>query len=75
MRELREAKGLSQEEMAFASDSDRSYISLLEREHRNPSLKKLYQFAQALDLPFPELAQKIDARARHKFNKSKKTNH
>lgn len=36
VRRLRTTKGLSQEELAFAADMKRSYLSDLERGTRNP---------------------------------------
>ena len=41
IRAARKAKGLSQEDLALASDIDRSYIGGIERGERNLSFKKL----------------------------------
>ena len=48
LRELRLAAGLSQEELAEASDLDRTYISSTERGQRNISLEAMTQIAAAL---------------------------
>lgn len=48
LRELRERKGLSQAELATDSDLDRTYISLMERGRRQPSLKTIFNLAKSL---------------------------
>ena len=40
LRELREAREYSQEDLANESDLDRTYISMLERGIKNPTLQK-----------------------------------
>ena len=40
--------GLSQEELAFRSELDRTYVSGVERGVRNPTLKTMLRLAQAL---------------------------
>ena len=48
LRELREQKGLSQEQSALDAHLDRTYISLLERGLHQPSLSSLFSLAGAL---------------------------
>ena len=61
LKNLRESKGFSQEELAFRSHLDRTYISRIESEKRNPSLKSLYKLATALEISLPELVDiKVD---------------
>lgn len=48
VRRLRLERGLSQEELAFAADMKRSYLSDLERGTRNPSVRALERLADAL---------------------------
>lgn len=48
MRELRLSKGYSQEELADRMGVDRTYVSDLERQLRNPSLKTVAKLAGAL---------------------------
>lgn len=55
VRELRSAKGLTQEELADASGLDRSYVGSLERGERNVSLRNIEKIAKALDVPIGSL--------------------
>lgn len=50
LRELRYARGLSQEELADAAQLDRTYVSSCERGKRNISLVNIYRLAAALSL-------------------------
>ena len=55
VRELREAKGLSQEMLALESEVDRTYVSQIERGVCNPSLRVLHQIACTLRVPVADL--------------------
>ncbi len=55
VKKLREAKGLSQMELSFRADLDRTYIGSLERGHRNVSLLNLIKIADALDVHISNL--------------------
>jgi len=48
LQQLRHDRKLSQEELGFASGYHRTYISLLERGHKSPSLRTIFELAQAL---------------------------
>lgn len=48
IRKYREGKGLSQEALADEAGLHRTYISLIERGHRNVSVDALSQIAEAL---------------------------
>ena len=48
LRARRERVGLSQEELGFASEIHRTYISELERGLKNPSLTTIARLADAL---------------------------
>jgi len=50
IRQLREAKGLSQEELAFKVGVHRTYLGGIERGGRNPSLKNIDSIATALEI-------------------------
>ena len=55
VRLYRRAKSLSQEELAFEADIDRTYVSQIERSIINPSLLILFRVGQALDVTVQEL--------------------
>lgn len=55
IRELRRARGLSQEELADQAGCHRTYIGMLERGEGNPSLSVLTSIAEALDIEVAEL--------------------
>ena len=55
LRELRKARGLTQEALAESADLSGNYISDLELGLKVPSLTILVRLSQALDLATPEL--------------------
>lgn len=60
VRQRREAAGLSQEALADASGLHRTYISLLERGQRNPSLEVISALARGLDTTMASLVGAVD---------------
>jgi len=48
VRALRQARGMTQEQLAEESGFSQQYISDLERGRRNPTIVSLYELAQAL---------------------------
>lgn len=55
VKRLREAQGLSQEELADRANMHRTYISQIERAVKNVTVIKLEQVAKALGAPLTEL--------------------
>lgn len=55
IRELREARGLSQEQLATEADVDNSHLGKLERGEGNPTLKLIFRVATALNVEVVEL--------------------
>ncbi len=55
IRTLREQRELSQEQLAFDAEIDRTYVSQLERGTCNPSLKILYKVATVLGVNVADL--------------------
>ena len=51
VRRLRRAKGLSQEELAFRSGLNRTYVGAVERGERNIALLNIRRLAEALWFP------------------------
>lgn len=60
IKEMREAKGYSQERLAELSNLDRTYISLIEREQRNPTVLSLAAIAKALDTTVSDLTKELE---------------
>ncbi len=58
VRSLRKGIGLSQEELAFECDIDRTYISKVERGIANPSLLVLSRIAEILQVEIKDLIKK-----------------
>ncbi len=55
VRELRQDKGLSQEELAFKAKVHRTYLGGIERGERNPALKNIAAIAGALEVSLGKL--------------------
>lgn len=56
----RNKAGFSQEELAHKCDLDRTYISLLERGKRNPTINVLFSISAALNLSTSEFVRQIE---------------
>jgi len=60
LKELRVKKGLTQEQLATDCDLDRTYISLLERGERQPTLKTLFAIAEVLGVSASEIVRELE---------------
>jgi transcriptional regulator with XRE-family HTH domain len=60
LRELREERNLSQEQLGFESGYHRTYISLLERGKKNPSLKAVFRLASSLKISPSEIIRRVE---------------
>ncbi len=60
LRELRQEKWLSQEELADRAGLHRTYISQIERGIKSPSLRSLEQIAWALDVQLSTLIKRME---------------
>ncbi|MBB6731404.1 helix-turn-helix domain-containing protein [Cohnella zeiphila] len=60
LRKIREERKLSQEELAFRSKLDRTYISLLERGKRRPTLNTIFALTAQLDIAPSELVRMVE---------------
>lgn len=60
LRRLREAANLSQEALADLSDLDRTFVSLLERGQRQPSLETVFSLSTALEMKPHEFVQRLE---------------
>ena len=59
IRSLRKRKGWSQEELAHRARMHVTYLSSLERGHRNPTLNVIADLARALGVPLPVLFRNV----------------
>jgi DNA-binding XRE family transcriptional regulator len=55
IRELRKTMEMTQEDLAFKVEVDRSYMGFVERGEKNPTLSTLIRIAKALRIPLSEL--------------------
>lgn len=55
MQKVRQLKGITQEELAATLGMHRTYIGLIERGERNPTIRTLYKIAKALKISASEL--------------------
>ena len=60
LKALREREGLTQEKLALISGLDRTYISLLERGLRTPTVKTLWSSCSALNIDPSEFVLKLE---------------
>lgn len=60
LRALRNERGLSQEALALEADLDRTFISMLERGQRLPSIATLLAVASPLGLTGAELMARVE---------------
>lgn len=59
IKEIREQKSISQKDLSFSADLDRSYIASVESGQRNISIVNLEKIANALDVTLSELFKGI----------------
>lgn len=65
LRKFRTARGLSQEKLAFACDRHPTFISLIERGQRSPTLRTLFLLAKALEVKPSRLVADVEILLRH----------
>ena len=63
LREIRVSRSLSQEELAHQCNLDRTFISLLERGKRQPTLTTILKLARTLGVAASTLVAKTEGRA------------
>lgn len=60
LKKAREFAGLSQERLAFEAGVHRTYISLLERDKKSPTLSVLFRICKALDISASQLIASVE---------------
>jgi transcriptional regulator with XRE-family HTH domain len=66
LKELRDENGLSQQQLAFDSELDRTYISLLERGLRLPTLGTIFKIAEVLKLSPSDMVTRVEKSLKRK---------
>lgn len=61
LREIRISREMSQEQLAFECGFDRTYISLVERGVRSPTVRSLVQLADALKVRPSEVLLRMES--------------
>lgn len=60
LRKAREAAGLTQEEVSFRAGVHRTYVSLLERDKKSPTVAVLLRLCAALGVRASELIRRVE---------------
>lgn len=60
LRKKRIENGFSQEELAHMCDVDRTYISLLERQKRKPTLNVIFKICETLNIQPSDFIKEIE---------------
>jgi transcriptional regulator with XRE-family HTH domain len=62
LREIREKRELSQERLALDAGFDRTYISLIERGVRSPTVRAVVRLAEVLGVKPSEIVRRMETR-------------
>ncbi|MGP7818294.1 helix-turn-helix domain-containing protein [Niallia sp. 01092] len=60
LKKRRNVAGLSQEQLALQCDLDRTYIGLLERAQRQPSITTIFTICEVLKIKPHELIKEVE---------------
>lgn len=60
LRKAREEAGLTQEQLSFEAELDRTYISQLENNKKSPTLDALFRICDALGIAASELIARVE---------------
>ncbi len=58
----RTKKGLSQEKLGFEADLHRTYISIIERGLKSPTLNTIFRICEALEIPPEKFVRNVHLR-------------
>lgn len=62
LREVRTRRGISQEALGLEAGFDRTFISLLERGLRSPTIRTLVKLAEVLEVRPSEIVREMEGR-------------
>ena len=62
LRKARNAAGISQEELGFEANVDRTYVSQLENGHKSPTVDVLFRICPILGMTVSELIAQVERR-------------
>ena len=60
LRKAREESELTQEELSFAAEIDRTYVSQLERNLKSPTVDVLFRICDSLGIAASELLARVE---------------
>lgn len=60
LRKARKEAGLSQEQLAEKAGIHRTYVSLLERDVKSPTVEVLLRICEALDMKASDILKRLD---------------
>jgi len=66
LRACRQKKNVSQEQLAFDAGIHRTYVSLIERGEKSPTLGVLFRLCHALDVPPAKFVRNVQLRMEKK---------
>jgi len=72
LREIRQDRKISQEKLGFESGYHRTYIGLLERGKKNPSLTTIFNITNSLNIKASDLIERIEKRMNSQSSKPQK---
>ena len=61
LQQLRREKKLSQEDLAFTSELDRTFISRMENGRRRPTINTIIRLSRALEVPAAQMIAEVEA--------------
>ena len=64
LRKARQKAGLTQEELSFRANVDRTYISMLEHDKKSPTLDLLFRLCDAVGVPASRIIARVEKRLR-----------
>jgi len=64
LKKARTAAQLTQEELSYAAEIDRTYVSMLERNKKSPTVDVLFRICKALGVSASEVIARVERSAK-----------